>query len=134
MAEVTAAEAMALLAGVPVGRLGFHHRGLPAIRPVNHLVEDGQILIRTHFDSRLSAAVAELLPQGVVVAYEADDLDFEARAGWSVVAVGTAQPVTAPDRLAHFEGRPDTWVDQPMNKLIAIQPEIVTGFRIEPAR
>jgi hypothetical protein len=36
---------MALLASVQIGRLVFTHQALPAIRPVNHLIEEGKIVI-----------------------------------------------------------------------------------------
>ncbi|MEK2478676.1 pyridoxamine 5'-phosphate oxidase family protein [Streptomyces noursei] len=41
------AECMEALAGVTVGRVAFSQHALPAIRPANHLVADGWLVIRT---------------------------------------------------------------------------------------
>jgi hypothetical protein len=46
-------EAMRLLATAAYGRVVFTLNALPAIRPVNHLVDDGTIIIRT----RLTTAI-----------------------------------------------------------------------------
>ncbi|WP_205325460.1 pyridoxamine 5'-phosphate oxidase family protein [Glycomyces sp. YM15] len=128
--EMDPDEAWKLLAEAPVGRLVFNHRSLPAIRPVNHLVFGGQILIRTRLDSRVSAAVAERVSPGIVVAYEVDELDAETRSGWSVVAVGKAEPVDDPDLLARVERELRPWVERDTDAVIGIRPEIITGYRI----
>ena len=67
-------EAMRLLATVDYGRVVFTLNALPAVRPVNHLVDDGQIIIRTRLSSAISIVVGTADP-GVVVAYEADKFD-----------------------------------------------------------
>src|ERR1700757_4370359 len=51
------AEAMRLLASVGYGRVVFTLNALPAIRPVNHLLDDGRIIIRTRLTASISAAV-----------------------------------------------------------------------------
>lgn len=43
--ELSRAEGWLLLASVPVGRLVFTHQALPAIRPVNHVVDGDKIVI-----------------------------------------------------------------------------------------
>ena len=87
------AEAMRLLAGVPFGRIVFTRHALPAVRPVNHLVVDGQIIIRSNPGTILSTHLA---PTETVVAYEADELDGHERLGWSVIVTGVARLVTDP--------------------------------------
>ena len=67
---------------------------------------------------------------GVVVAYEADDLDPDRQTGWSVVVTGLATMVTDPDRIARYEQLLSPWVNKVMDTVIAIEPEIVTGMRI----
>src|SRR6516165_1597587 len=47
------AAAMRLLASVDYGRVVFSLRSLPAIRPVNHLVDEGRIIIRTRLTSAI---------------------------------------------------------------------------------
>ncbi|MGC0336729.1 pyridoxamine 5'-phosphate oxidase family protein [Streptomyces sp. SLBN-8D4] len=41
-------EALGLLGTVQLGRVAFTDQALPAIRPVNHLVAEGDIIVRTH--------------------------------------------------------------------------------------
>jgi nitroimidazol reductase NimA-like FMN-containing flavoprotein (pyridoxamine 5'-phosphate oxidase superfamily) len=121
--KLDTATALALLGSAGFGRVVFTQNALPAIRPVNHLLDDGQIIIRT----RLSAAVSHAT--GTVVAYEADDLDPVRRLGWSVVVTGTARTVDDPARIARLEQALHPWVDQPMNTVIAIDTQLVTGYR-----
>ncbi|WP_040786524.1 pyridoxamine 5'-phosphate oxidase family protein [Nocardia pneumoniae] len=127
--ELDRAEAMWLLESAPLGRVVFTRDALPAIRPVNHLVEDGGVIIvRTQLISRLSSAVRGNSP--VVVAYEADDIDPIRRVGWSVVVTGLAHTITDPDRIARYEQLLHPWVDKVMDTVIAIEPTIVAGIRL----
>lgn len=127
--ELGTAEAMQLLTDISYGRVVFTLKTLPAIRPVNHLVDDGRIIIRTRLTSGISGAVRS--NQGVVVAYEADSIDPQARAGWSVVVTGRAHTVTDPDQVLRYEQLLHPWVNH-ADTVVAINPEIVTGFRIVP--
>jgi len=54
--QLTRDEALRRLASVSVGRLVFTIAGLPAIRPVNHLVDDGAVVVRSDLGSRVSLA------------------------------------------------------------------------------
>ncbi|CCB72407.1 pyridoxamine 5'-phosphate oxidase family protein [Streptantibioticus cattleyicolor] len=119
-------EALDLLASVPVGRVVFSHRALPAIRPVNHLLDGDEVIIRTH----CGAALLGPAGQGAVVAYEADALDPVRRTGWSVVVTGVAAPVTDPERLRRYHHTLRPWVGGAMAHAIRISTDVVTGFRI----
>lgn len=127
--DLSRAEALRLLAGMPFGRVVFTREALPAIRPVNHLVDDGEIIIvRTRLTSRLTSAVRA--DSHVVVAYEADNIDTVTQLGWSVVVTGIARTVTDPERIARYEARLRPWVDGAMDTVIAIEPTLVTGVRL----
>jgi nitroimidazol reductase NimA-like FMN-containing flavoprotein (pyridoxamine 5'-phosphate oxidase superfamily) len=63
-------ECLSLLASMPVGRLVFTDRALPAIVPVNFVLSGGHIVLRTGATSSLAAAV-----RGSVVAFEVDCID-----------------------------------------------------------
>lgn len=121
-------EAMSLLAGVEFGRLVFTEQALPAVRPVNHIIDDGDVVIRTRLASR--AATKATPPVVDVVTYEADHIDASERVGWSVVVTGRAAIVTDPDRLQRCAQRLRPWVELPMDVTIAIHPEIVRGVRL----
>jgi Pyridoxamine 5'-phosphate oxidase len=71
--QLDGAEAMRLLASVGYGWVVFTLNALPAIRPVNHLVDEGRVIIRTQLTSAISTAVRST--DVVVVAYEADSID-----------------------------------------------------------
>jgi len=71
--ELTAAESWQLLASVSLGRIVFTQHAMPAIRPVNHLVDDQAIIIRSHLGAAIVAHAGA--DDGVVVCYEAGDLN-----------------------------------------------------------
>lgn len=129
MRELDRAESLRRLAGVPMGRVVFTWQALPAIRPVNHVVDGDEVIIRTH----LGAALLEAGKAGMVVAYEADELDAAARSGWSVVVVGAAR-LAEPAEAARYETllRPwvDTPMDMPMDQVVRIHCQIVTGYEL----
>ncbi|MFF4604795.1 pyridoxamine 5'-phosphate oxidase family protein [Streptomyces sp. NPDC001339] len=122
-------EALRLLAGVPMGRVVFTRHALPAIRPVNHIVDDGDIVIRTHADAALAAHTRQADP-GAVVAYEADAIDPVTHLGWSVVVTGYASLITEPHALARYERLLRPWVDHAMDRAVRIRPGLITGFRL----
>lgn len=126
MVELSRDEALKLLGTVHLGRVAFTDQALPAIRPVNHLVDDGDIIVRTHGGSALLARAL----QSEVVAYEADEIDAATRTGWSVVVTGTATRVTDPGALIRYERLLMPWVDAEMGQVVRIRPEIVSGYRL----
>jgi hypothetical protein len=129
--ELGRAEAMRLLASVGLGRVVFTLDALPAIRPVNHIVDNGRVILRTRLTAQISTAMRSGADRGVVVAYEADDLDPQRQLGWSVVVTGLAKTVTDPDHIARYEQLLHPWVNK-VDTVIAIEPQIVTGIRIAP--
>ena len=127
MIELSREEALKLLASVPLGRVGFTHRALPMIRPVNHLMDGDHIVIRTHAGSALLSNT----PTAEVVVYEADRLDLETRTGWSVMVTGRANRVTSPLEVARYQKMLLPWVDMDMDHVVRISTEVVTGYRLE---
>ncbi len=120
-------EALRLLASVSYGRIVFTLKTLPAIRPVNHIVDEGRIIIRTRLTSVISTEARS--HDGVVVAYEADSIDPQAREGWSVVVTGRAYTLRDPAQLSRYEQLLQPWVNH-ADTVIAIEPEIISGLRI----
>jgi nitroimidazol reductase NimA-like FMN-containing flavoprotein (pyridoxamine 5'-phosphate oxidase superfamily) len=122
------AEALRLLASKAIGRIGVHVGALPVVLPVNFVVTDDEIVIRTTTGTKLAAAT-----QHAVVAFEVDDFDGLAHSGWSVVVTGVARPITAPDDLARARSLPLTsWANGETDHYIAISTELVSGRRILP--
>ena len=126
--DLTATESWRLLASVSLGRIVFTKDALPAIRPVNHLVDDHTIIIRSHLGAAIVAHAA--FDDGVVVCYEADDIDPVRHTGWSVVATGTARLVDDPEAIARYEQQLAPWVERQMDYVIAIRPQLITGLRL----
>ncbi|QKG27118.1 pyridoxamine 5'-phosphate oxidase family protein [Actinomadura verrucosospora] len=119
-------ECRALLRHAEVGRIVFTHNALPAVQPVNYVVDGEDIVFRTSGSSRLATAAT-----GAIVAFEIDDFDTEARTGWSVVAVGPARRVSAPGEITALE-KADlrTWAQGQRDQFIRIRPEMLSGRRI----
>ena len=121
--RLSAGECLRLIASVPVGRIVYTLRALPAVEPVNFAVHDGDIVFRTEPGGKLAAAVRQ-----AVVAFEVDELDFSCRDGWSVTIVGTAREVADPAdvaRLGQIGLAP--WAPGEREHFIRITPGIVTG-------
>ncbi|MGP4096888.1 pyridoxamine 5'-phosphate oxidase family protein [Nonomuraea sp. KM90] len=127
--ELSEAESLRRLAGVSLGRVVFTRHALPAVRPVNHLVLDGRIVIRSSPGTILSSEIAA---RETVVAYEVDDFDVHRRLGWSVVVTGVARLVEAPEEVARLKELLHPWVAGEREQVIDIRPEIVTGFELVP--
>jgi nitroimidazol reductase NimA-like FMN-containing flavoprotein (pyridoxamine 5'-phosphate oxidase superfamily) len=124
------AEALRLLGSVSFGRIVFTQHALPVIRPVNHVLSDGDIVIRTHAGTALTSRTRQARDPGVVVAYEADDIDPDTHLGWSVTVTGYAQLVTDPEELARYQALLRPWVEQTMDYAVRIRPDLVTGIRL----
>ncbi|UKY48543.1 pyridoxamine 5'-phosphate oxidase family protein [Streptomyces inhibens] len=128
--ELSREESLALLAGVPVGRVAFSLHALPAIRLVSHIVLDGCVVFRAHE----GACVVGRVSVTGVVAYEADELDPVTGTGWSVGVTGTATLVRDPAQLARYRTLLPLWIDGAVDgardEVVRISPDIVTGYRL----
>ena len=128
MVELSADDALKLLAGVSIGRIVFSARALPTVRPVNHVVDNGYIVIRTHAGSAILGPAGS----GAVVAYEADELDQETHTGWSVIVTGTATLVDDPEEQARYRMMLSPWVGAAMDYVVRISTDLITGYRLVP--
>ncbi|MGN5386016.1 pyridoxamine 5'-phosphate oxidase family protein [Streptomyces sp. JL7001] len=131
MRELDRAEALRLLSTVSLGRIVFTQHALPAVRPVNHLVENEAIIVRIHEDGALASLAAPADAPGVVVAYEADVIDSVTHLGWSVVVTGYARVVADADEMDRYAHLLRPWVARRMTSALRIRPDLVTGFRLE---
>jgi nitroimidazol reductase NimA-like FMN-containing flavoprotein (pyridoxamine 5'-phosphate oxidase superfamily) len=126
--DLTEGECWQLLRAVSLGRVVFTQHAMPAIRPVNHVVEDRKIIIRSHAGAAIvSRAVADA---GSVVCYEADDLDPIRHTGWSVIVTGMARLVSEPAEIARYHDLLEPWIAGQMDHVVAIEPRFVSGLRL----
>ncbi|MET9557841.1 pyridoxamine 5'-phosphate oxidase family protein [Streptomyces sp. NPDC006645] len=126
-------DALDLLRSVSLGRLVFTQHALPAIRPLNHLLDGEDVIIRLGDGSVLASLAAPSTPPGTVVAYEADAIDPESHVGWSVVVTGYARLVDDPADLDRYRDLLRPWVSPTMSDVLRIRPQLITGFRLVPA-
>lgn len=109
-----------------VGRMAVAVGSQPDIFPVNYIIEDGEIVIRTAEGTKLAAAI-----MGGRVAFEIDELHADTHTGWSVVVHGTAHEARALLDVMH-DSEIDTspWADGVKERVLHITPDEVTGRSI----
>jgi uncharacterized protein len=123
LTELSRDQCLKLMASVPVGRVIYTRRALPAVELVNFALDRGEIVLRTSPGGKLAAAV-----RGAVVAFEADCVDHARRTGWSVTAIGPSREVTDPDEIARLRAIGlSSWAPGPREHFIRISPEILNG-------
>ena len=128
---LTVAECRELLTRHHFGRFGFVDSVgvLPSIIPVNYLLDNDRIVIRTDAGSKLAAAL-----RGAPVAFEVDGVDRDHQVGWSVVVRGRAEEITDDDKLAELRQTPLlAWHPRAKPRYIRINPSQVIGRRIKIA-
>lgn len=112
-----------LLAGQSVGRVVYTDGALPAVAPVNFVMDGHHVVFRTTPGSRLARGVTNQ-----VVAFEVDQLDAEVQTGWSVVVTGIARPLTEPGEMARALGLGlAPWAGGRREQFLSITPGLVTG-------
>ncbi|MEO7572675.1 MAG: pyridoxamine 5'-phosphate oxidase family protein [Acidimicrobiales bacterium] len=122
------AECLRLLDRATLGRIGVTSGALPAVFPVNFLLNGDQILLLTAEGSKLDAAT-----RNAVVAFEADDFDPMYHSGWSVLVTGVAREITDSDELAALRHAPlARWAHNGVERLMAISADMISGRRIVP--
>lgn len=126
--ELSPHESMRLLRTVAVGRIVFTARALPAVRPVCHLVDGDDIVIRADDGAPIVSALKSA--SGSVVAYEADAIDPAGQLDWSVTVVGVARRVTDPDEAARYRLALRPWTRDAKDQVITIHADVVSGFRL----
>lgn len=119
-------ECWELLAAAKVGRVGVCIGAMPAIFPVNFVLDDEAVIFRTGEGTKLKAAT-----NNAVVAFQCDQVDELEHTGWSVLGVGIAETVTEPEeaeRLRHLPLWP--WAGGRREAYVRVRLEFVSGRRI----
>lgn len=126
MTVLEEAEFLALLAGAQVGRVAVVIGGQPLIFPVNYVIDDRSIVVRTGVGTMLGGASL------AHVAFEIDSFDPARRNGWSVLVQGIGHDVTnaldaTSERLQAVDVSP--WAPGAKPRLLRIDIVTVTGRR-----
>lgn len=128
MDSVAGSECYQLLAGRSVGRLGVVVEGYPLIIPVSYALDDQTILIRTAPGSVVARSA------GSDVAFQVDDLNLDSHSGWSVLARGRAEALTAAEALELTSRIPpiivQPWAPGDRPLWMRITPQDIAGRRI----
>lgn len=113
-----------------VGRLVTVVAGRPDIFPVNYVVDDGVVVIRTSEGTKLAGAISS-----AEVLFEVDATDDEHHTGWSVVVRGTAREPRRLEQVMHDEDldlRP--WArPAAKQRFIEISPAEISGRAVGEA-
>jgi nitroimidazol reductase NimA-like FMN-containing flavoprotein (pyridoxamine 5'-phosphate oxidase superfamily) len=129
------AECLRLIGTGGVGRLAYNGRYGPTVLPVNYKLHEGSIVFRTAQDS----AMDEDLRTGIAhaeykVAFEIDEINPEAREGWSVLVQGSAHHVdTEAERASVVHAGVEPWPEGEREHFIRVTPSRITGRRIRQA-
>jgi nitroimidazol reductase NimA-like FMN-containing flavoprotein (pyridoxamine 5'-phosphate oxidase superfamily) len=122
-------QCLALAASTPIGRVVYTDQALPAVLPMNFILDGDEVVIHTGSGSTLAAAI-----RNAVVAFQVDDFDSGTTTGWSVTITGRARLVDDEEeatRLARLPLRP--WVPTENGQFIRIPARHVAGHRLGPA-
>lgn len=125
--ELPYEECVKLLRAGVFGRMAVNRPTGPEIVPVNYVVVDDAVLVRTSPGSLLDRVAA-----GASVVFEVDDVSYERWHGWSVVARGRGERVTD-EQLTDEERRvpgPPAWVTRADESWIRLKWVTLTGRRL----
>lgn len=110
-----------------VGRVALPGVDAPEIRPVNFVLRDDRVVIRTGDGQILAAA-----RRGEMAGFEIDDIDALEHTGWSVVVAGKLGELpTTPENLA-LPVRP--WASGQKDRFVSLSLDRVSGLRIPSGR
>jgi len=115
-----------LLASASVGRLALTIDALPVILPVNFVVADGVIVLKTGDGAKFRSAL-----QRNIVALEVDAMDRMDHSGWSVLVQGSTRVLSDPHEIAWASTLPLLpWANDAAEHFVAITTDVVQGRRL----
>ncbi|MFC5679452.1 pyridoxamine 5'-phosphate oxidase family protein [Aeromicrobium endophyticum] len=126
-ARLDEAECLELLDTASVGRMAFVIEGRQHLLPINYVVHDSVVHVRTADGTSFSK-----LAQGTDVVFEVDYHDDVFRWGWSVTVHGAIRRVDDPAVLAHLQTirRPQAWAAGERTIVLAVEPDEIAGRRV----
>jgi hypothetical protein len=125
LVELGGDESWKLAASQPVCRVAWATGAGPTVIPVNHVVHDRTLWVRT---SAYSSLVREV--DDVRIAVLIDQIDPETRLGWSVQLRGVAHVHWHVDEVPEQVRALHTWASGTRPLWIEMQPDEVHGRRL----
>jgi nitroimidazol reductase NimA-like FMN-containing flavoprotein (pyridoxamine 5'-phosphate oxidase superfamily) len=118
----TREQCLALLASVPVGRVVYTDQALPAVMPMNFVLDGDEVVIHTASGSALTAAIRNAV------------VDPVTSSGWSITITGQARLVDDAEETARLSRLPlRPWLATANGQFISIPARHVAGRRLGPA-
>lgn len=112
-----------LLASHGVGRLAVDDGRGPIVLPVNYVLHEGTVTVRTDPGTKLDAA-----ERAAPACFELDEVDEEHGTGWSVVVRGRLVEVTDPDELDRvLAAAPTPFAAGERVHVVQLLPTAITG-------
>jgi nitroimidazol reductase NimA-like FMN-containing flavoprotein (pyridoxamine 5'-phosphate oxidase superfamily) len=129
--EIDAERCRHLLGAVAYGRLATVDAGEPVLAVVNHVVDAGDIYLRTRRDSRL----ARLTEGGrsARAVFEVDSAFPSGGVGWSVMARGRLTREHGASRAAALRERLVAWAQGDRDVVLHLEIAELTGRSVGPA-
>ncbi|MDX6301673.1 MAG: uncharacterized protein QOF53_2887 [Nocardioidaceae bacterium] len=125
--ELSEDECLELLTMKTVGRVAYSGPVGPEVVPLNFVLQDGTVLIRTSAYSTLGRRL-----QLGLAAFQVDEIDEFTQSGWSVLLRGPVEPVMD-DALPAEDARPVVWPEGERSFHLRLTPRTITGRRLLPA-
>jgi uncharacterized protein len=117
-------ECLQKLAAAHLGRLAFSDRALPALVPMNYIV-DGRDLV---LDAAATAPVVRAAQgRGSIVAFEVDEIDPETNSGWCVSVTGRLHQIADRRRVERYARNPTFPGEIRARHFLVITPGLVSG-------
>lgn len=123
--ELTNEESWALAATMKLSRIGWNSPTGPVVIPVNHVVYEGAVWIRTSAHSSMAEEIDESS-----VALLVDDIDPQTHLGWSVQFKGRAEIFYHEDRVPEQVLKLRTWPSGARPLWVRLEPKQVNGRRL----
>lgn len=125
--ELTESECLQVLARHTVGRIALCTPQGPRVFPVNYVVDDDSLVIRTS----PYGTIAREGGRNAEVAFEVDHVDDETRSGWSVLLVGRAEVVDDPHELLSLARNPQPWAGGSRGLYLRLRWRLISGRSLE---
>ncbi len=119
------ATCLRLLAGKPIGRLGFSSLALPVVIPVNYVLRERTIVFGSEEGEKARAA-----RERAVACLQVDQFDEQGLDGWSVLATGRLGVVPPSRRPVDGPMPRFPWTSDSPALLVELFVELVSGRRI----
>ena len=123
--ELTVEESWRLATDTQISRIGWTGPRGPVVLPVNHVVHEESLWIRTSAHSSMAEQVDES-----AVALLVDKLDPDTHVGWSVQFKGRAEILYHEDQIPETVKSLQSWPAGPRPLWVRLRPKEVTGRRL----